>query len=154
MYVVNEQQKVILTSAGFIAIAIVITAIIIYSYSVSLSGGGTIISDTAGIQIYGDYALTKEIKAVNWGELHPNNRAEVTLWIKNNGTVPVRLTMFADSWNPSNAENYLTITWTYNDSLLNPSSYMAIDMILDVSPNVTGITDFSCIVHITGTSQT
>ena len=48
-----------------------------------------------GLQVFDDAALTHPATEVNWGELAAGNTASITLCVKNNGTVPIVLSLSA-----------------------------------------------------------
>jgi hypothetical protein len=66
-----------------------------------------------GLQVFEDAALTHLATDVDWGELAAGNTAAVTLWVKNNGTVPIILSLSAEDWTPLIAQQYITFTWNY-----------------------------------------
>lgn len=149
---VNQNQQVVLTAAGLLAIATIVTAVIIYSYVVNLSGSGTIISVTPEIRVYGDAQLTKEISGVSWGEIQVGDQSTVTLWIKNTGNIPLKISFSLNEWAPANAGEYLSISWNYDGAAIQPNAYAAVDLTLSVSPSTVGITTFSNSISITGAS--
>ena len=105
---------------------------------------------TSGVNVYWNLACTNETTNINWGALSPNTAKSYTLYIKNNGTVPITLSMTTDTWNPSNAANYITLNWNCTGHVLNQNSVTAAYLTLTISPNTTGITNFSFDITITG----
>jgi hypothetical protein len=106
---------------------------------------------TSGVNVYWNLACTNETTNINWGSLTPNSTKSYTLYVKNNGTVPLTLSMMTDSWSPSNAASYVTLNWNCTGQILNQNSVTAASLTLIVSPNTTGITSFSFDITITGT---
>jgi len=59
--------------------------------------------------------------------------------------------METSNWNPSVSMSYMTLIWTYSGTMLNIDEVINIDLILNISPTVSGITDFSFDTTITTT---
>jgi hypothetical protein len=59
--------------------------------------------------------------------------------------------MTVNTWNPSNAANYMNLTWNQESTVLNVGNSVATLLVLSVSASVTGITSFSFNATITGT---
>ena len=137
---------------GLLAVAVVVAVALIYTYSVVLEGQGNIVTETPGLRIFGDEALTKEISGIQWGNITAGGQSTVTLWIKNNGTVPFHLTIDVSNWNPSAAPLFLAVSWSDSGLILQPNEARAVDLILAVDPAVTGIGAFSNRITINGKS--
>jgi hypothetical protein len=145
---VNNQQAVVLTAAGLAVIALVVTVVILTS--VHLQTSGTIITNNPNLKIFADAAVTKEISSVLWGNITPGGSADVTLWIKNTGNMPLTLTMTESNYTPATATNYLTLTWNQENTKIQPGAVVACDLHLKVTPVVADLTDFSFQITING----
>ena len=75
----------------------------------------------------------------------------MTVYVKNEDDSAVYLWMETSNWNPSASLSYMTLIWTYSGTILNVDEVVPIDLILNVSPTVSGITDFSFDITITTT---
>ncbi len=106
---------------------------------------------SVGIDVYSDPEGTIPLTSVNWGILNPDSITHKIIYIKNNGTITESLSMNTTNWVPITAGNYLTLTWNCTDYLLNSSSIVVADLMLTVSPSVSGITAFSFDINIAGT---
>jgi hypothetical protein len=67
----------------------------------------------------------------------------VTVYVRNEGNVAASLSLATDNWNPSNASNYLALSWNYVGQPLSPQEVTSVTLILTVSPSVHGIESFS-----------
>ena len=105
---------------------------------------------TSGVNVYWNLACTNETTNINWGSLNPNTTKSYTIYVKNNGTVPVTLSMTTNTWSPANAASYITLSWDCNGIVLNQNSVTPAYLTLTVSPNISGITSFSFDITITG----
>jgi len=117
--------------------------------SKTLSNTGNL--NAIGVGIYQDGGCTNALTAIGWGSLEPGVTSEHTIYVKNEGTVALRLNMGVGNWNPVSASNYMTLSWTRENYVLNPGYVISATITLSISSSVTGITNFSFDVTITGT---
>ena len=73
--------------------------------------------------------------------------------IKNEGSTPITLSMYASNWTPESlaTSNYLVLSWDYNSNPINADENVQITFTLTVSPDIEGITNFSFDITIVGT---
>lgn len=148
---VNKNQAVIVTAAGFIVMAVVVAGLVL-AFSVSITSHGHVES-SANLGVYADEACTQRISEVDWGVLSPGGSSSVTFFIKNAGNAVLTLNLTASGWSPVAAQNYLTFSWTYvNGTRLAVGQVLPVDVSLHVSPSIMGITDFSVDLNVTGTN--
>jgi hypothetical protein len=105
-----------------------------------------------GVGVYWDQNCTSAVSAIDWGILEPGSTKNVTVYIKNEGNTAISLSMTTSNWNPSNATSYLSLNWDYDGQTLAPESIAEVTLVLTVSANITGITNFSFDIVITGIS--
>ena len=103
-----------------------------------------------GVGVYWDASCTSEVSSVDWGVIEPGSSANVTVYIKNTGNSPVTLTLSTDNWNPTEASSYMTLTWDYGGQSIEAGGVVQVTLSLAVASNVSGITDFSFDIIITG----
>ena len=121
--------------------------------STKLSAAGTIkIQASPGIGVYQNTQGTTPLTSINWGTLEPGQTQSITAYIKNEGNTPVTLSLQISNWNPIAAQNYLTVTWDYDDQIISVGEIQEIDLNLEVDPNITGITNFSFDITILATA--
>jgi len=118
------------------------------SDSALFSLNGTI--TTVNVEAYTDVACTIPCTSLNVGNLAPGSSATQTVYIKNNGTVPVTLTMAVGNWNPTTASSYLTLSWNRPNYVLNAGVAVSATLTLTAAANTGSLTTFSCSVTITG----
>jgi hypothetical protein len=117
----------------------------------TIPSGGTV--TTVNIGVYLDSSCTQNATFVNWGFLRPGDNATETLYIKNNGTAPVTLTMTTESWQPTNASALMTLTWNLENTVLNATQSTEAVLTLSVSPDAGNLGDFGFNIIITGIEQ-
>lgn len=104
------------------------------------------------LDIYVDSACTISLSTINWGLVPAGSNSTFIAYIKNTGTIPTTLSLATSAWSPTNATNYIAISWDKQGAVLNTGQSMAATITLTVSPLITGITTFSNTITITGTN--
>jgi hypothetical protein len=145
---VNKNQATII-AAGLIVLIATVAIVTVLTFQYPISSTGSI--RTIGCQVYGNEELTTLINAIDWGSINVGGHSDATVWVKNNGTAPITLTLSTNSYVPANTQSYLTLTWTYSNQTIQPNNALPIDLTLNVSPATIGITVFSLNIVITGT---
>jgi hypothetical protein len=64
------------------------------------------------------------------------------------------LTMHVESWNPSSAVTYISLTWNRENYDLSAGSVVEVTLTLSVASGLGGTVDFSADIVITGTEHT
>jgi hypothetical protein len=105
-----------------------------------------------GAEIYWDQGCTNRTLSINWGSIEPGSNQTFTVYIGNEGDSAARLSMTTSNWAPSAAMSHMTLNWNYSGQILSVSQVIPMELILAVSPNVTGITNFSFDVTIATTT--
>ena len=104
-----------------------------------------------GVQVYFDEACTNEVNSIDWGYLSPGETSIKTVYVRNNGTVPMILSHIVQNWNPADAKNYITFSWDGENKVVNASEVVAVNLSLSIAENITGIESFSFELVIIGT---
>jgi hypothetical protein len=104
-----------------------------------------------GVEVYWEYTCETNVTSIDWGYLEPGETKNVTVYIRNNGNVPVMLAMSTDNWNPSFAFTYISVSWNRQNYVLAPNAVIETYISLSVASNITDITSFSFDLIITGT---
>jgi hypothetical protein len=137
-----------------VTIAATAVSSVLFTYGL-LSGSRTVTSqgtiNAIAVGVYGEAACINPVSAVDWGELDPGATMDVTVYIRNEGTVPMTLSMTTDEWVPSEAAADLTLSWNREGSQVNPQAVVQATLTLAVSSSISDVTDFSFEITITGT---
>jgi hypothetical protein len=96
---------------------------------------------TIGVQIKDDNGNL--VTAIDWGTLTPGSTKDFHVFAINNGTVPITLTLTTENWSPTNAQNYISLTWDYLGGTINPGTSLPIIFTLTVNADISGISSFS-----------
>jgi len=119
-----------------------------------LNIGTTGIVKSPNINVYRESGCINEISSISWGLLDPGASKNVTIYLNNTGNIPLTLTQKTQSWNPTNASTYISLTWDYTGTRIQPKEVIAITLTLKISASIQNITSFSFDLVITGTETT
>jgi len=112
----------------------------------------TVTIKTVGVGVYHDASATLPVTEINWGVKEPGSVSTYPMYIKNEGTSDVVLSLATEEWNPPEAVNYITLGWTYDSSALTPNQIIQVDFVLTIDSNITGITTFTFTIVVIATS--
>ena len=133
----------------WIAVFVSYTAVASLSRSQSINSYGNIIAVNLGV--YQDSACTVNATSIDWGVLDAGSSVTRSVYVKNTGNVAVTLSLAVSSWSPSIAGSYLAVVWDRQGAMLTAGQVVQATFTLAVSANVTGFTDFSNVLVISGT---
>ena len=137
---------------GVVAVAIVTIALVaaLLSASQTMTNTGTVTG--IGVGVFWDSAGTNKTTLISWGTLLPGDTRSCLVYVKNVGYDPVTLSMATSAWVPSNASSSIGLVWNCTGYVLPlHDAFVACNLVLNVSSSITGITDFSFNITITGT---
>jgi hypothetical protein len=119
----------------------------------SNTGNIKVVTPSPSVQlgVYSDSGCTTALSSVSWGTLDPGSTATATAYLKNEGNVPVTLSIQASNWNPASAQNYFTLTWNRNGYVLAVGASVQAVLSLAVSSSISNVTNFSFDITITAT---
>ncbi len=113
-----------------------------------ISNAGTVKGIRVGV--YQDNDCTSVLDFIDWGPLAPGEIKKATCYVQNEWNSVSTLSFYTSSWSPSNASDHMSLTWDYSGQPINPDEAVQVTFTLSVSPNITGITDFSFNIKIVG----
>jgi hypothetical protein len=96
-----------------------------------------------GAEIYWDQGCTNKTLSIDWGPMEPGSNKTFTVYIRNEGDSATCLYIATSNWAPSAALSYITLNWNYSGQILSVGQVIPMELILTISPSVTGITNFS-----------
>lgn len=103
-----------------------------------------------GVGVYWDASSANKITAIDWGTLEPGTAKSYSVYVRNEGSYALTLSMSTSNWSPSNASNYLTLTWNYSGQTINAGKAITVTLTLTVSENITEISNFSFDINLVG----
>lgn len=113
-----------------------------------LSSSGSV--KAINVEVYWDVECTQVVTSIDWGNPEPGDSLNRTIYVKNTGSAPMTLNMSCSGWSPTEAANYLTLSWNRDGAQVNAGEVVNAVLTLSVSSFVSGITDFSFNIVIEG----
>jgi len=98
---------------------------------------------TVGVGVYADSNCTIPVTSIDWGIMEPSQTKETTVFIRNEGNVASNLTIRTESWEPPEAEQYITLANDYDNRTLNPMDVVQVLFTLTIKPSIVGIKQFA-----------
>lgn len=145
------QKSATLALTVFAAVAVVAAALVSAALVTSRTITSTGSIKSVGVSVYWDSACTNQTSSFSWGVLAPGSTASIKLYVKNSGTIPVTLSASFGNWNPASAASYMTPGCNCTNYALGTGSVAAAVLTLTVSQSITGVTNFSFDITLTGT---
>ncbi len=106
-----------------------------------------------GVGVYWDSSCTNTTCSLNWGDISPNSKNNLTIYVRNEGNSAVSLRLTTANWTPTNASSYMSLNWNYSGQNLKTNEVIPIKLTLTVSPSISDITDFSLGTIITSVEE-
>lgn len=140
-------------NATIILVGTVITLLIVAGilyYSVTINSSGSIFIKTVNCAVYYDSQGKQPITAIDWGQQPPDSAINQTIYIKNTSNVAVNFTVTTTTWNPSNANQYITLDSDLKGQInIAPNSIVPCVLTERISADITGITNYSYTITVT-----
>jgi len=136
----------------------VITAIAVAAGLIALTWGllgSVVIPNTGtvkaiGVGVYWDSGCTSQVTSIDWGTIDVGATENMAVYIKNEGTASMTLTLETEDWIPSGASSYISLTWDYGGQTIAVDGVVQVTLSLEVSDTIEGITSFSFDIVISG----
>lgn len=127
-----------------IAISTLVSLWVSSYYILRFPSMGTI--STVGVEAYWDQNLVNRSTQIQWGALYPDTETNMTLYLHSISNAPTTLILETDNWTytnlagtnitePSNRQDYMNLTWDYNNQTLNPDQTIQTTLTLTVTDN-------------------
>lgn len=105
---------------------------------------------TVEIDVYADSGCTTALSSVVWGEITAGSSVHRTIYVKNNGDSGVVLSLQTENWSPASADDYMSLSWSYDGSTLQSGQVLEIILTLSVSADCPEMSSFSFDIVIVG----
>ena len=103
-----------------------------------------------GVGIYKDMNFTVAVTQIDWGIVEPGDSKNFSAYIVNKSNIPITLSMTTEEWQPANASNSITLTWSYAGEEIAVDGYHFVTFVLNVDQAVSGIDAFSFTIVVIG----
>jgi len=107
---------------------------------------------TIDIDVYWDVTCTQKCMAIDWGTLEPGGNKTVGIYVKNTGGAPITGSFNVSNWVPAHAAQYMTLNWTFGETVLLPGRVRATDFTLTVDRSIEDVTNFYFTITVVGKS--
>jgi len=87
---------------------------------------------TIDVEIYRDPDGENKIETLSWDEIKTGT-VNTTIYVKSVSNFIVTLNLNLTDWNPDAISDYITISWDYNETLINPGEIIPVTMTLSAS---------------------
>ena len=108
-------------------------------------------TNRADLGVYSDSACTQTHLSMDLGTISPGGPMTKTLYVKNEGSNNLTLSLITKNWKPTIANGPVTLTWNLEGATLTVNQVSTATLTLSVSSTIQGITSFSFDVVISGT---
>ena len=127
---------------GLILMWVIVSLVFAIPYnSHTIHNAGQIV--TFNLEVYKDVNHAVPLTEIDWGMCDPGTIVSYTAYIKSISNIPTVLTLATDSLNPLDARDYLTLTWNYDNSTLEPNEIREVTFYLAIDPDISEIQHFS-----------
>jgi len=113
-----------------------------------LHSSGTI--KAINVEVFWDLNCTDIASSIDWGMLEKGEQKNTTLYVKNTGNTVLILSLTTQNWTPTNATDYITVSWNLENATISVNKVLQADITIRVLPSVTGFSNFSFDIVITG----
>lgn len=142
------QAGIILTIGIVGLVTSVLAASLLTAYQQIPNAG---IVKAVGVGVYEDFECSKNVTSINWGMLEPSATVNFLIYIRNEGNTHLMLNMTTVNWDPTQASQYITLSWNREGHVLNPNSVVQANLTLSISSNIIDVTNFCFDIIIIGT---
>lgn len=143
------QKSLVLMITVLAASALVASGFALFTIQKTIPGSGSI--KGVGVGLYWDQQCTNATSAIEFGLLEPGSSKVFTLYLKNEGNADLTLAMTSENWVPTEAGNYMTLTWNREGQQISPGQVISCVITLSVSPDMEGISIFGLDIVISAT---
>lgn len=103
-----------------------------------------------GLEIFWEQECVTPVTEIKWGQIDVGGQKTEIIYLKNTGDMDLTLSIITENWTPSEAVNYISISWNRETSTIPKDQILQAEIVLTVSNSITGISDFSFNIIISG----
>ena len=144
----KKNRRKIILAAAYISTLILLGAITgILDPSKNIVQANTVNGIEAGI--YWDQTCTEATTSFDWGNIQAGSNKTLRIYIRNEDSLPVRLSLSTSNWNPSISADYMSLKWNYSGQILKINEVIPLQITLTINSTINGIAEFSFTTTIT-----
>jgi len=122
---------IMIVAIASVAVTTTISILLSKTTNFSIPSLGTV--KTIGVEVYGDPNRENKTVTIDWDEIWLGSSKNVTLYIRSISNYKVTLNLNATDWVPANVSEYMTLSWDYNGTPLNPGEIIQVTLTLSIS---------------------
>ncbi len=103
-----------------------------------------------GVGVFSDVACSANLTSISWGNVYPGGSVSRIIYVKNTGNAPITLSMATSGWSPAAANGPISIAWSREGAVLAAGQSTAATITLSVSQVITGVSEFSVNIVVSG----
>jgi hypothetical protein len=145
----DMQKPMVLTITVLITSALIASTFALQTIYQNIPGSGSI--KGLGVGVYLNQQCTNPASSVAFGLLEPGSSKDFPLYLRNEGNADLTLALTSDNWVPTEAEDYMTLTWNREGQQIGSGDVMSCVLTLSVSSEIQGITTFDLDIIISAT---
>ena len=139
----------LMLTAGILSGLIIVNVSSLYQASSTISSVGTF--KAIGIGVYWDENSTYSVETLDWGAILAGSQKSFTVYVSNEGILPVTLSMSTSNWDPQVAGYYLTLTCSHSGQTITGGVTVPVVVTLSVDKEVPDIDIFHFEITAVGT---
>jgi hypothetical protein len=129
-----------------------LTAYAAVTVSTTINTTGTMVYATPpNIGVFSDSACTQKIASIDWGPIPQGYSKSKIVYVKNLGTIPLRLSISNTNLNPTIANGSITLNWNLENTILSRNQATSANITLSIASKISTTTNFNLQIVISGT---
>ena len=105
------------------------------------------------VNVFWDAACTNTTSSIDWGYVDPGESKNLTIYVKNPGSVSEVVSMTTGNWSSSPAQSKISVSWNREGYALARGIVVGAVLTLSVDQTISGVTGFTFDMTITGTQS-
>ncbi|PVX24116.1 MAG: hypothetical protein CW691_08490 [Candidatus Bathyarchaeum sp.] len=125
----------------FVALLTIVETTVLFPRTNVLSVSAVETSNS--VQAYWDTTCQNTVHSLDWGNNFAGQTQNFNIYLRNEGDSSIVLDLTTENWLPQTAEQTIKLSWDYNGYSIHKNQVKPIQLALSISPETTGVTNFS-----------
>jgi hypothetical protein len=132
-----------------VLVSVVVVAVLLMVFVVGFRSSRPVIPSVSAVEttenvgVYWDENCSLSVYSIDWGVLSPGEFKDIIVYARNEGTTPFFLTIRLTNPSPGNIFDYLQLSLSCEDKLVEVGEVIQVTQRLFVDPSTKGISTFS-----------
>jgi len=88
---------------------------------------------TIGVEAYWDPSCENKTETIDWDTIWPGSTKNITFYLRSVSNFEATLNLTTTNWNPANISDHMDLSWSYNETPLNPGEIIQVTLTLSAS---------------------